>query len=393
MPENSVFWRRRKRAEARSPAIALAARNGKAAAFPLLHAGETSACPTHAEQAYPGAQARLYYALREAVPLIDAAVFHLVRLLGGFHVTCAEPRAEHWLREQLALLPVGGNQQGIAAFVSTYFEQLLTLGTAVGELILREDGTPAALWNAPPEGVTLRRAADKIGVMVCTGEGEDARPVPYPELVYLSVLSPTPGALAGNSLLKGLPFVSGVLLQILETLGQNWERLGNVRFAVTYQPGGDPAERIHTQDRVQELAEQWENAMREGAGVRDFIAAGNVGIKVIGAESPLPDCEIPLRQLLEQIVAKTGLPPFLLGLSWSSTERMSSQQADLLTSELESYRRILNPVLLRICATLLASRGVAAPCEVIWEDITLADEVEQARAALLRAQALRLASA
>ena len=33
------------------------------------------------------------------------------------------------------------------------------------------------------------------------------------------------------------------------------------------------------------------------------------------------------RQMLEQLVAKTGLPPFLLGLSWSSTERMSAQQA------------------------------------------------------------------
>lgn len=57
------------------------------------------------------------------------------------------------------------------------------------------------------------------------------------------------------------------------------------------------------------------------------------------------DSDIPVRQLLEQIVAKLGLPPFLLGLSWSSTERMSSQQADILTSELEAYRRLLNPML------------------------------------------------
>ena len=37
-----------------------------------------------------------------------------------------------------------------------------------------------------------------------------------------------------------------------------------------------------------------------------------------------------MRQILEQLVAKTGLPPFLLGLNWSTTERMSTQQADIL---------------------------------------------------------------
>ena len=35
---------------------------------------------------------------------------------------------------------------------------------------------------------------------------------------------------------------------------------------------------------------------------------------------------VPVRQLLEQLIAKLSIPPFLLGLSWSSTERMSSQQ-------------------------------------------------------------------
>ena len=75
--------------------------------------------------------------------------------------------------------------------------------------------------------------------------------------------------------------------------------------------------------------------------IRDFVAVGDVDIRVIGADNQFIATEVPVRQLLEQIVAKLGLPPFLLGLSWSSTERMSSQQSDLLTGELESYRRLL----------------------------------------------------
>lgn len=56
---------------------------------------------------------------------------------------------------------------------------------------------------------------------------------------------------------------------------------------------------------------------------------------------PVLDSEVPVRQILEQVVAKTGIPPFMLGLSWSSTERMSSQQADMLTTEITAIRRTL----------------------------------------------------
>ena len=89
-----------------------------------------------------------------------------------------------------------------------------------------------------------------------------------------------------------------------------------------------------------------------GPGVSDFVAVGDVQIKAIGADGQQMDSEVPVRQMLEQIVAKMGIPPFLLGLSWSSTERMSSQQADMLTSELTAYRRILEPAL-KICKTWL----------------------------------------
>jgi hypothetical protein len=94
--------------------------------------------------------------------------------------------------------------------------------------------------------------------------------------------------------------------------------------------------------------------------------------------------------MLEQIVAKTGLPPFMLGLSWSSTERMSSQQADALTSELEAYRRILTPVILQICGCFLRFNGFSADMQVLWNDITLQDRVEQSKALLYEAQAAKL---
>ena len=102
------------------------------------------------------------------------------------------------------------------------------------------------------------------------------------------------------------------------------------------------------------------------------------------------DSQIPVREMLEQIIAKLGLPPFVLGLSWSSTERMSRQQADILTSELESYRTLLTPVIEKICRTYLLLEGLDPALQVVWEDINLQDELESAQAQLYRAQAEQL---
>ena len=88
-------------------------------------------------------------------------------------------------------------------------------------------------------------------------------------------------------------------------------------------------------------------------------------------------------------MAKTGLPPFLLGLSWSTTERMSTQQADILTSELWALRRTVEPVVRKICKTFLALEGLDDRVEIAWNDISLQDITEEAKAELYAAQAAK----
>lgn len=89
-------------------------------------------------------------------------------------------------------------------------------------------------------------------------------------------------------------------------------------------------------------------------------------------------------------MAKMGIPPFLLGLSWSSTERMSSQQADILTSELEAYRRLLNPVIEKICKLWMQLHGMEPRFTIEWDTITLQDAVDLANARLMNAQAAQI---
>lgn len=333
---------------------------------------------------------RLYAALREAVPVIDAAIDKIVRLTGGFSVTCENAAAERELNRFLHTVPVNAAEVGAQSFLNGYLDQLLTYGNAIGEMV-PGGGTVAALYNAGLDDVELK-AASPLRIDVYRREAGESVRVKYPELVLCSALNPPPGSARGVSLLRGLPFVSGILVQIYNTVGVNWERLGNVRFAVTYKPTGDPADRAYAKDRARQIAGEWSRAMQKDS-VSDFVAVGDVSIKAIGADSPILDSAIPVRQMLEQIVAKLGIPPFLLGLSWSSTERMSGQQADILTSELEAYRRLLDPVIGKICSLWLRLNGYAPEFALEWDDITLQDATELANARLLNARAAQIETA
>ena len=337
-----------------------------------------------------GGEERIYRELRSAVPVIDAAIGKLVRLCGGFDV---RGRAEKPLREFLRTVPCGRGQQGIDAFLAAYLDSLLTYGRAVGELVVAQERLRAVCWG----DVTALEVREGANALETELWGPDERgmmkKLPWQELLLFTTWNPEPEHPYGVSLLRGMPFLADILMKIYNTVGVNWERAGNVRYSVICRPEEhlDPA---LARERGSQIAAEWARAMEAGKNgmVRDFVAVGDVEIRVIGGESPILDSEVPVRQILEQLGAKTGLPPFLLGLSWATTERMSAQQADLLTSELWAIRRCVEPVIRRICRTFLILEGLDPAVEIVWDDISLQDMAETARAELYRAQTRRFDS-
>ena len=360
------------------------------------------ACQLRSTQGYPfgalkgfvalgNGEDRIYRKLREAIPVLDAAVGKLVRLSGGFEVKCKNAEAQHKLEQFLQNVPCGRGQYGIENFFSGFMDSLLTYGRAVGEMVVAGGKLQAVCWgdvtklqfkegSSPLDVVLL--GPDKNGMM---------RPLPYPHLLLFATLNPEPGSPYGVSIFRGMPFLADILMKIFAAVGSNWERAGNIRYSVVCKDDGktDPA---MLQERGKQMAQEWAKAMEDGKNgtVRDFVAVGDVEIKVIGGEAPILDSQVPVRQIMEQLVAKTGLPPFLLGLSWSTTERMSAQQADILTGELWALRRTVEPVLRRICKTFLALEGLDDRVEICWDEISLQDMTEQAKAALYQAQAEQL---
>ena len=329
----------------------------------------------------------LYRAIREAVPVVDAAICKLVRLCGGVSVVCRDRAAQEELDRFLRTVPVGWGQRGIQSFLDQYLDSMLVCGRAVGEIVPARDGRDiAAVLCADVSRVEIREGESPLDFALCVRDGDGTvREPERQELLLFTPFQPEAGAPYGVSMLRSMPFLAEILLKIFEATGKNWERMGNVRFAVVCKDeDGAPA-----RERCDQVAREWSAAMQAGraGAVRDFVAAGDVDIRVIGADNQVLDSETPVRQILEQLVAKTGIPPFMLGLSWSSTERMSSQQADIMTSEIAAVRRSLEPVVERVCELWLRLKGYDDRVDVEWLDVNLQDEESEAKASLYRAQA------
>ena len=335
-------------------------------------------------------QEEVYRQIRSTIPILDAAIGKLVRLTGGFCVECENKAAQLQLQKFLRTVPVGFGQYGIENFLMPFLDSLLMFGRAIGEMVVPDGDTLLLRWAdvtkfeiLPDDG----RNEVRIGVR----KGTELKALPRQNLLLFSTWNADTDHPYGTSLFYSMPFLTEVLMKIYRTIGTNWERAGNVRYAVTYKPAND-ADMAFAKERAQSIASEWSAAMQEArdGSVRDFVSVGDVQIHVIGSDGQILDSEVPVRQILEQLVAKTGLPPFLFGLSWAATERMAAQQTDLLTSELWAIRRSVQPVLERICKMWLHLHGFGCEPEIIWDEISLQDIEMQAHAALYQAQAEKL---
>lgn len=338
------------------------------------------------------AEYELYKAMREAVPILDTAINRIVRLVGTFDVQCDSDKEEKEIRDFLDNVKVNSNQTGIDKFIESYLDQLIECGNSSGEIVLNNAKNDIyALKNVDVRTIILKETDNPLENLICQVQPGKMEPIvlPYQDLILFTPLDPEGDSPYGVSLYRSMPFMTGILLKIFNSMSNNWERFGNVRYSVTYKPTNDTMDGKKVKERMKIIEDAFNQAMQKnGDGkVSDFIGVGDIEIKVIGADNQILDSEVPVKQVLEQLVSKTGLPPFLLGLSWSTTERMSQQQADFLTSELDNYQDEVTPMIKYIIDMWQAVTGRKIPYEVVWEQINLQDKVEEARAEIFRQQA------
>lgn len=359
-------------------------------AAPMTYSADQGGSPYKLAANREYLESGIYDCLRANVPIIDACIGKIVRLTGDFTAYAEDERYQSLLDKFCEEVSVGISGRSLNTFTDMYLDSLLTYGKSIGRIYAdRKSLSIQGLYVCDSSMYRICQGNTPLDKEIyCTISGKEVR-AESPESILYTTLNPTPKHPDGVSILRGLPAMSEILMRIYQCIGQNFDRVGNVRYAVTYKPAADGSDRNQARDRAMEIAQAWRDGMTSAkyGTVKDFVAVGDVDIRVIGADNQIIDTEIPVRQLLEQLVAKLSVPPFLLGLNWSTTERMSSQQADILTSELEYYRRLLTPVLKRICDDFLRLSGSDKGSHIEWSTINLQDEESMAKSRLYNAQA------
>lgn len=337
------------------------------------------------------ADLRLYRMLRETIPCLDSAIFWLTILIGQPEVTADEPlktEIEEWMRG-VRCPPL---QVGLTTWLRNHVDSMLWSGKAVGEIVPTNLGRDIyALTNIDPETIVYQARPDSpLDLDVCQTQLSSAVPVVL-DAEWLAVNLFQSGTNPhGKSLYYSLPFVSEILLSMEQSLRQTWERFGCPTYRVAWKTPEGYVDPLGTQTAsiMSGIETNFTAAMeaRKEGQIKDFFAT-DVEVSVIGAEGETLEFSTPYRSIMEQVVGKTGLPSWMLGFTWSTTERLSTQQADMLTSNLNGMWDELYPDLYRIIELRQRMTGRRGEFTLTRKAVSLQDAVETARARVMEAQA------
>ncbi len=373
-----------------------------------------------------------YESLREALPILDGAVNRLVTLDGIVRVEGGnDALAQEIQNGLLASIPVNDNEGGLQAAYASQGNELYEQGIGAIEMVMdakgREliglrvadskgiafDREPETLrlrsWYRPPSHSPTGRldGTDQVEAVIRgnqRGTTSVANLLHNHNYVQLNsermawaLLQPEADSPYGVSLFRSMEFVSQILLKIENATGQVWDRFGSPSFSLTYKTknrvvAGDAAALLKRQKTLADGLSKVLDAKRKGNSA-DFVNAiaadDDIVIEIIGAQDQVLEIEKPARHLLEQIVGKTGVPAWLLGLQWTTAERLAQQQSEMVLQESRTRWERRHPGLRGIVETWLRGRGRTwkpGDWALVQELPSLHDELKRAQANFLNAQ-------
>lgn len=368
----------------------------------------------------------LYEALREAIGPIDGAINRLVTMDGIIAVRGGNDALVDEIRDWLQHVPVGDLQTGLQAAYAGQGNEAYEQGFSIAEWVTDRSGRDiVAVHVADSKGVVFRRArsggleawyrppqhragradgTDQLERVLRGGGGGagliDAlgdygyRRIDPARMLYVAV-DPEAGRPYGVSKIRSTEFASQILLKIQNATGNVWGRWGDPPLSLTYKTRARGLTQADLDERRNRLAADLAatmSAKRSGNSV-DFVQAvaadDTITIEVIGAADKLIEIEMPARHMLEQIVAKFGIPSWMLGFHWSTAERLADAQSTIVLQESKTRFEGRRAPLEHLVATMLRLRGRTwrpGDWELYQELPNLQDELRQAQASFLRAQ-------
>lgn len=299
------------------------------------------------------------------------------------------------LRQWAQSVPLGYAGQGLDAWKQDLLAQALLFGFSVGEVqasAARDE--LERLWTYDSRSIGFE--TDAAGaVSIYQHGGFAVKKLLNPETTFHLAHLPRGCNPNGRSLFLSIPLVAQAWIDVMHAHRQTWLRNGIpiYWFNWTAPEGFNDPDGAKGGAISAAIEDAWNECMRsqvvDGRAKDIFTAGGgDTKLQIVGADGAVMDVAISSKTLMEQVVAATGIPPFMFGLQWSTTERMSKTQAETLTGTIDALRCLLEPSLRRVLQMRQQLRGVRGEIVLKWKDVSLAEEKDTAQAAAADAQAM-----
>lgn len=338
--------------------------------------------------------------LIESVPICGTAIDRLVTLDGIPQVIGDNQALVDEIKEWLRDVQVNDVQKGLQAFHQCLSREAFEQGFGLGEFITDKDRRDiVGLRVADSKTIKFSREPGK-GLRIYQKADNDNvdRELKPENLIYFSINNENQNPY-GTPVLRGCEFVSRILTTIYQATANTWERFGDPSFSVVYKTSKKDGADLDT--RRKQISDELNVALRakkEGKSA-DFVRAIDVNstieIKVLGADGQVLEMDIPVKYILQDICGKTGLPSWMLGYSFSTTERRASFEAEMVLADVTVRQEAKTPHFERLISTMLLLRGRTwkpGDWKLEWKQVNLHDIVAQAQANFLNAQAEQMQS-
>ena len=378
-----------------------------------------------------------YEALREGIPIIDSAIRRLISINGTIRIIGDNAALVKELEDFCLSVPVNDHQKGIHAFLENFSNETFEQGFSLPEFIATTDLKDIARLVVPDsKQIIFRRNADGTtepwyrylnnftagGVIRLSSPGtltERIINAAYNQAVYINSgwevkLNPANKLYFsinnensdpyGVSLMRSMEFCSQILMTIQNGVKNSWERFADPSLFVKYKTNRKDLGTDTLEQRRQKVQDDVSSAFRakRNGNSADFVAAvsadADMEIRVIGADGQILELEMPAQHVLDQIVSKTGLPAWLLGVSSKTVQGMATLEIEAALQDAKIRQLAMLPELIRLFSIVLKLRGRSwknittsvdkrGDWGVIFETPNLRDLVAQAQARFLNAQA------
>jgi SPP1 gp7 family putative phage head morphogenesis protein len=344
--------------------------------------------------------------LVETIPIFGAAIERLVTLDGVPIVTGNNEKLVEEIREWIQHVPVNGTaldgspfQAGLQSFHQGITREAFEQGFGVGEFITDARRSDiVGLRVADSKFIKFSRDGDNLRLYQKADNDLIERELSTGNLVYFAIGTENQNPY-GSPIFRGCETVSKIMATVYNSTQNAWERFGDPSFNVTYKTSKKDG--VDLEARRVAIANDLNTAVRakrEGKSA-DFVRAidlnSEITVEIIGADGQLLEMEIPMRQIIQDICGKTGLPSWMLGYSFSTTERRANFEAEMVLSDVSVRQAAKQPHFERLITTMLRLRGrtwKSGDWKLEWQQVNLHDMVAQAQARFLNAQADRMQS-